>query len=118
MEDKMCCFNYVNPACIDGRCPKCSDDYLTLDDKIAECNECFYYNACDDILSKKFIYEVELKYANPDPAKCLMRHFISVLELIAYMERAQNILTNFCFDYVYHAPSMKLSIVMFDPKLE
>lgn len=77
-----------------------------------------FYNEMHNILSKKFIYEVELKYANPDPSKCLKRHFISVLELIAYMERAQRILENFCFDYVYHAPSMKLMVVMFDPKIE
>lgn len=80
-----------------------------------------FYNEMRNILSKKKkkrIYEVELKYANPDPSKCLKRHFISVLELIAYMEIAQSTLKNFCFDYYYHAPSMKLSIVMFGPKLE
>lgn len=77
-----------------------------------------FYNEMHNIASKCFIHEVELKYANPDPAKCLIRNFSSVLELIAYMERAQSILKNFCFDYYYHAPSMKLSIVMFDPKIE
>lgn len=52
----MNCFNYVNSACIYGRCPKCSHDYLTPYNKIAKCNECFYYNACDDCIFFKSIY--------------------------------------------------------------
>lgn len=74
----------------------------------------FYKEMCN-IINKPFIYEVELKYADPDPSECLKRHFSNVKELISYTERARIILKKFRFDYYYHAPSMKLKVVMFLP---
>lgn len=77
-----------------------------------------FYNEMQNILNNPFIQEVELKYADPDILKCEKRYFISVRELIDRLERVKSDIKFFRFNCYYHAPSMKLKIVMFNPNLE
>ena len=44
------CKNYVGVACVNGSCPKANaEEYVErCMDVISNCNECFYYEGCED----------------------------------------------------------------------
>ena len=44
------CRDYVGVACVDGTCPKANvEEYAErCMDVISNCNECFYYEGCED----------------------------------------------------------------------
>lgn len=51
------CKNYVGVACVDGSCPKANiDKYIECGmDAIRKCEDCTYYNGCEDCVYPELI---------------------------------------------------------------